>query len=241
MKISTLKLRELRNEEHYQFMSEFVELTEKTGTNNLGITQTYVELPAFFNKELDALNKVQKSPMTSNLADIDMQRDSVYRGMVDMVKSTTHHYDSAKKVAAERLMLIFNVHGNISRKNYNEETASITKLIDTIKNEYATDAVTVGINDWINQLHLLNTNFMKLMEDRYNEQAKQSHESMKEIRMEIDDIYYKSIEMLNALVLVNGTGRYKAYIEALNERIERYNQILKLRKGRRKNTSVETK
>ena len=55
---------------------------------------------------------------------------------------------------------------------------------------------------------------------------------MKEVRRDVDKAYRAITTRIEALVVVNGPEAYTPFINELNIRIEKYNNILAQRQGR---------
>lgn len=62
---------------------------------------------------------------------------------------------------------------------------------------------------------------------------------MKDVRIELDTAYETITKRINALVIVNGPEAYEAFINELNQRIEKYNDIMAQRQGRNKKDEPE--
>jgi len=118
------------------------------------------------------------------------------------------------------------------QKPYDEETVAITSLITDLRTTYSSDASTIGINDWINELDCNNVAFDALKNERYTQDADRTQLKMKETRTAVDLRYHEIVERINALFIVNGATAYAGFVNELNVRIEAYNQMLALRKGK---------
>lgn len=232
MKILILRSSKLRNDEHFQFQTEFKELVEKYTPGTLNIEAAWAVFQPLYVNEGEALNVIRKSSVTDELADADQYRDSLYRGLNDTVKGATNHYDAAVKEAAIRVQILLDHFGNINIKSYDEQTAAITSLVNDLNNDYADDIATLGITGWVTELQNANNNFETLMKERYSEEAGKTHLSMKEVREQIDAAYRAITERIGALIIVNGEETYAGFVKDLNQRVEKYNKMLAKREGR---------
>jgi len=232
MRIEKLKSEKLRNEEHFQFQTEFNDLVIRFYPETLGIEAAYaVYLPLYAN-ETEALDVIQKSNLTSEIAVSDHKRDSTYRGFCDTVKGANNHFIPAKKDAASHIQIAIDHYGNINTKTYDEQTAAINSLIEDLNKEYTDDVATLGMDDWVAELQSNNNNFETLMDERYSADAGKTQLKMKEVRKEIDAAYRTITERVDALVVVNGSETYSPFVNELNKRVEKYNNTLAQRKGR---------
>lgn len=232
--MQTLKanLGNYRNEEHFQFQTEFKDLVLHYTPETLNIEAAWAVFLPLYNKESAVLDLLQKSSLTVRIADADHYRDRIDSGLFDTVKGATNHFNPAVKEAADRIQVILDRFGNINRKSYDEQTAAINSLITDLNNGYADDVATLGIGDWLAELQAANNAFVELMKERYSEEADKPDYNMKTARAETDPAYRTIINRINALIIVNGEETYKGFVKDLNQRIDKYNLILAQREGR---------
>ena len=204
MKIQSLNLNNLRNEEHFQFQSEFKALVETNTTATLGIDAQFHDYVPQFKNEAEALDVIRKSASTEDLAEADIIRDATFRGLSDAVNAASRHFSPEVKLAAARLQPVFDHYGNLARKPFDEETAAIKSLTNDLQTTYANDATIIGIKDWVLELIKDNNQFETIKNDRYTEEAAKTQLRMKEVRTAIDSIYNTIVKRINALIIVNG-------------------------------------
>jgi len=89
----------------------------------------------------------------------------------------------------------------------------------------------LSIADWFTELGARNKKFDTLMKSRYSEEAEKTIKRMKQVRIEIDTAYRAIASRLDALMLLNGTAKYEAFVRELNARVDKYNNIIAQRKG----------
>ena len=230
MKIDSLKLKDLRNDAHFQFFTEFKTLVERHGTEHLKIQTQYDALLALYNDEDTALKKIMKSAYTAEIQDADRYRDEILRGMTDANKSALNHYSADVKQAAIRLKIVFDTYKNIAQKPLDEETSAVYNIIQDLRGKYFADAVTAGLEGWISELDSANTAFSQLMMDRYDESASKTSLVLKQVRQKIDDAYRILTERINAAIIMQGEEAYREFVTTLNTVIKRYADILARRK-----------
>lgn len=232
MKILNLKSEKLRNEEHYQFQTEFKALVERFTPTMLGIEAAFAAYLPLYANETEALNIITKSAVTEEIAHADHLRDSTYRGMCDTVKGAGNHFSDKKREAATRIQIVIDHFGNINTKTYDEQTAAIKSLIADLNGQYADDVATLRLDEWLTELQANNNAFEALMDERYTDDAGKTQLRMKEVRKEVDSAYKTITNRIDALVVVNGPATYMPFVNELNIRIEKYNNTLAQRKGR---------
>ena len=232
MKIMKVKSEKLRNEEHFQFQTEFKDLVDSFTPVTLGIEAAFAAYLPLYANEAEALDVIRKSTVTDEIADADHLRDLIYRGLCDTVKGATKHFRPAKQEAAGRVQVAIDHFGNINTKPYDEQTAAINTLINDLETEYAADVATLNIQDWITELKANNEAFEALMDERYSDDAGKTQLKMKDVRKEIDEAYATITDRIDALGIVNGTETYVPFVKELNKRVEKFNNTLAIRKGR---------
>jgi hypothetical protein len=232
MTIPKIHLINLRNEEHYQFQTDFKGLVDHYTPAALGIEVAYAVYLALYGDEGTALDMIRKSAVTEKITEADLLRDITFRGLRDAVKAAGNHFNPSVKEAAARLQVAFDHYGNLTLKPYDEETAAIAALITDLRTTYASDAALTGISDWINELQANNTAFDTLKKERYTEEAGKTQLRMKEVRTEIDATFRTITDRINALIIVNGEAVYAEFVNELNQRIENYNLVIAQRQGR---------
>ncbi len=237
MKIKKIDLSRLRNEEHYQFNTDFNALTESNNPTTLGIEVGFDAYQPLYIDEGEALDIIRRSAITEDIAKADALRDKTYRGLRDAVKSATSHFLVGKQQAAYRIQVVLDHYGDIIHKTYDEETAAIGSLIGDLA-ALTADVTLLGLTDWIAEMQANNQAFDTLKKMRYTEAAVKTQLRMKQVRRQVDDAYNRITERIDALVIVNGGEAYATYINELNKRIDSYNLVLAQRIGRNAKSSI---
>ncbi len=233
MKIKRIHFVALRNNEHFQCQTEFKALVEEFDASKLKIEELFINsyLP-LYKEEDEAIIKITKSSFTEARLEIDNRRNSTFRGMVDMNKSSLNHFKTEVVDAAKRLKILFDTYGNISRLPLQEETSAIYNLLQELSGTYAGDAETVGLKEWVSKLEEDNKAYEALVKEGYEESAAQTDLNAKEVRTEIDGVFRRIIGRLEALMLIEGEETYSAFVRRLNVQLEHYANILAQRQGR---------
>ena len=226
MKIQSIHLIGLRNEEHCQFQTDVKGLVDNFTPDTLDIKPLFETYQTQLKNEEEAIDVICKSAITEDLTIADGIRDTTFRGLSNALKAASKHFAPEVKKAAANLQPIFEHYGNIARKSFDEETAAITNLIADLQNTNATDVATTGIADWVKELQKNNFDFVAIKSKRYNEDASKTQLRMKEVRTAIDITYRSIAERINALMVVNGEANYLNFVNELNKRIENYNHLI---------------
>ncbi len=232
MRTRKINFHDLRNEEHFQFMTEFRDSVAQFNAQTLNITEGFAQFQTLFAQELEALQVIRKSATTEQLTIADTERDALFRGLDDTVRGLLNHFDPAKQEAAARLRVVLDQYGNIARKTYDEETAAIGKLVGEAGGALAADIATLGLTEWLAELDRRNQAFDALMKSRYTETSARTELRMREVRLEVDTVYRAITDRLDALMLINGEAAYEPFVRELNVRVDRYSDIIAQRRGR---------
>ncbi|MDR1984628.1 MAG: DUF6261 family protein [Prevotellaceae bacterium] len=233
MKISKINLRNLRNEEWFQLMTEFKDLVQKSTPETLGITELFTLFLDCYADADVAAEIIRKSPETAKMQDADQKRDATFRGLVEAVASYTRHFNADKQQAADELKIVFDHFGNLAQKPSNEETAGIYNLLQELNGKYAQQVQLLAVGDWVQELEQNNNAYETLVKQRNIELAERPKLRMIDVRAQTMDVYRKITDRIEALILVNGATAYASFVDELNAFIKRYNDIVAQRQGRK--------
>jgi hypothetical protein len=225
MKVKRFNLVQLRNNEHFQFYTDFKQLVQENNPETLNIAALFAVWLALYVKEDEAFKKILKSALTAEMQAADKQRDVTFRGLAEVRLTAEKHFNQEVRAAATRLKIVFDTYGNLAKLPLNEETAAIYNFLQELKGTYAADIQTIGATDWVKELEANNLAFENITRDRYDESALRSDLVLREVRLEIDAAYRDIIDRLDALCLLEGGEVYPAFIKRLNVVIEKYRNI----------------
>jgi hypothetical protein len=231
MKIKRLRLKNLRNEEWFNYFTEFKTFVEQTAPGTLDIEALFIVFMSLYGKADKALEQIRKSRYSSEIVKLDASRDNVWIGLSETVGSALHHFDESKRTAAERLVILFDHYGNLAAKPYNEETASISNFLQDVRGKYAGEIAVLDLAEWLGELERTNTEFETAVLERNREYAGKSDLNMLDIRRQTDRAYLDIVERIEALSLVYGDDRFALFVRTLNSNIERYKTAINRRSG----------
>jgi paraquat-inducible protein B len=224
----------LRNETHVELHTSVDSLIMQYTPEELGIKALYDVYKPLFEDEVTALDVIRRSELTAQIAALDQERDRLFRGLADSVKSNLNHFDAAKRTAAQKIEVVLERYGNIAAKTLDDETAAIEDLYRELqKTENAACVATLDLTMWLSKLVETSRSLENLMMQRYEEVSKRPNIHMRSTRKEVDKAFRGILDLLEALVRVKGSNTNKDFIAELNAIMERYKNILAQEEGRR--------
>jgi hypothetical protein len=241
MKIIRINLDRLRNEAHYQFFAAIIALIIKFPLIVEKLGDLFTSLQSLFAKEDEAVDYIRKSDYSAKIAAADERLDSAVIGLSETVRGALHHFRPEVVEAALSLKNLIKAYGNIVRKNYDEELAAVTNLLQDLNGAYATKISLIGgLSEWITEIKAASDNMTALLALRNTEKADKPKERMVNVRREIDPVYRDIVTKIEALTIVEGETAYVPFIKELTELIDRFNKI-RSHKTKQDNDNSETK
>jgi len=236
MKISKISPAHLRNNEHFQFHTDFKELVTKHGAGALKILAQFDVYLTLYDTEDEGIKKINKSAITAEIHAADKARDEIWSGMKKMNTAALKHFDPEIQKAAQRLKILFDTYGNVSALPLNEQTSAVYNVLQDLQGKYAADVAAVGIGQWVTELQERNEAFKALRKDRFDEAALKSDVVLREARLALDEAYRVIVERLGAMVVMEGEAEFAPFIRDLNLIVDEYNGILARRTGKKKSS-----
>ncbi len=234
MKVTRFNTHNLQNEEYYQFFVRFRDAIQAAGPAVLRIEELFAVFLTLFVQLDAAYKKIIKSAFSEEIDAADRQRDEVFRGMREYINSFNRHFNQAVKEAARKIGIVADSYGDVPNKGKSKETAAISDLIKTLRNEHAEDVLTLALNSWLDELGRLNTAVETLMRERFDETTARTTATMREVRLQTDEVYYKIVERVESFDVIEGTTEnapWAAFMASLNTVIDYTNNIVAQRKG----------
>jgi hypothetical protein len=234
MKIIRIKLNRLRNEEWFNFFTEFKTFVEQFTARNLNIEALFVVFLTLYQQADETIEKILKSAFTSIMVYLDSVRDSTFRGLDEAVKSAAHHYEPDRREAAAILKPLFSHYGNLAARPYNEETSAIYNFIQELRSSKYADAIArLDLNRWVDELERNNQEFENTVLERNQEIAMKTDLKMLDIRRQTDKCYLDIIQRIEAQILLQGDAAFSVFVKTLNANIERYSILINRRSGKK--------
>ncbi len=233
VQITKFNLNTLRNEEHFNFLTDLSELITAATPAALNIEDEYAAFTPLLAEEASVLEIIRKNSFTESVIKADEARDLIFSFIKASVKTQTKSYDANIATAAEKVLNIINNYKYVSRFGFHEETGKILNLLEDLKETSVMALCTqLGVKAHITELENANNRFKTLMTDRRAEEAQKPLRSARELIDEIKTPYNAIIDKINALALVNGEADYKDLVSKANALITEYRKVVMMRRSR---------
>lgn len=220
-----------RNNEHGQFHTVFkTELTRETPLK-LGIIKFFQAYIDAVRAELAAIEVEQGSQHTLTVENSDLFREQMYRGFVFYIKSCLLSFDPAVQDAAHRIMRIIDQVGSIRQQDYNQESETLTSLINQLETNYMADIILCDGAERHTKVKEANNSFIADFGTRSDEVSARISGDVREARMPVDEIYKNIVSIINTMVLLNGEEDYSVFIDKINYQIDYYKNTINNRRS----------
>jgi hypothetical protein len=225
----------LRNNVHMEYHDEANLLIIKYGgAAALGFAALYAIYKPLYDAEVAALDQVPGSAYTEEIVKQDAERDRLFSGFAGAIKSYLNHYDYDRREMARKLEKIMKHYGNVAGKPRDEQTGLVKDIVRELeKPENYTLVVGLELAPWLTELARANAKFEELMMARNAEILQHLDLHMRPIRAAVDKAFREILDLLEALVRVQGPTTDEAFIKELNNLSTHYKDVLAQETGRR--------
>lgn len=204
-KISTIRLVNARNGEHFSFHEYILSVLTEAIATLLGFAPLRAAYAALFGKENEAYIISRALEDTKAVEAADKKRDDRFLYVKQSAETARLSPDAAEQAAGEALSFLFASYADAYKLGYTENTAQITNLIEDLRSEkYAAHVATLGLTAGVDALEESNEEFKLVFNARTGEKVDRKESvGMKQIRPEVDEAYRACVEVINALEVVN--------------------------------------
>jgi hypothetical protein len=207
MKIIRIASDKLRNEEWFQFATEFVHTVEKYGVN---VLQLYGFLPTFIallEQADELLEVIRKSTFTKEIEDADKERDRIFIGFYAYIKALRNQLSLTRNEAAEKLYVLFRQYNKPIRYGSKaQESGAIYNLLEELEGRHQADVALLGLSEWTIALREAETHFLSLYNERVEENLDKPNADLREVRRSATASYTAMLSIIDAGLLIGGFG-----------------------------------
>jgi hypothetical protein len=222
--INSIRFSRLRAEAHYQFLLVFINLVDTFHAVRDLVAILINEFREALSREEAAIDFERKSPVTKRLGEADRRIDKAVIGMKSIVNANLYSSNPAAVDAAQVLDDRFHSFGNIGQRPYEEESTAVQILVRELRQKYVQEVAVLGLETWVNDLDAAEQLFTQLFVERNAELAYRPRESLREIRRETGNIYFKMIALVEADAIARGNVNSSDFILQLNGQIKYFNE-----------------
>lgn len=232
MKIDTITLSHLRNEEYFTMMTNIADVAKRTGVNTGHLISPVVTPFENQLKNLDkALEVIRKSTLTDALHELDVKRDNLFRALRSAVDAELLTGDPARLPAAQRVDTVLKHYKKILTMSDADETGAITNMVQELNGGISgPDCSLLGLVPRINALAAANRDFNTAFEQRGTEAASKDGPKVPAERKKTNECYRKLMAAAEGMWQETDT-KLTAFINEANAIIRRYSDNLAVRAG----------
>ena len=226
MKITYLKTNSLRKSTQFNFHNSVVNLINEIGAENLKVEGLFEEYSQAVETQGVSMRWIKKSNLTEQSQECDVAREATYSAIRAICKASTHSDKPKLRAAAKRINLVLDTYGYINREPDIAQTALLYKFSKEINTNFAAEANTLGITQWIKQLEKYNNEFRNLAKKRIDEAYTKPKVSVKDARIASDKAYQAIRNRIHAFINFEETEASKKFITKLNLIIKQHKALL---------------
>ncbi|MDR0581702.1 MAG: DUF6261 family protein [Prevotellaceae bacterium] len=176
---------------------------------------------------------LRKSEYTQKKANADHARDKTYMGMTAVVRNSMKDFDPMIRDHAVHVHNLLEVYGNVTKADYDGETADIDSLVVRLRSDaYRGSVMALGLSRWINELYDRNEEFKIYVDDATQEKVDKPAISSRAANRQTDEALRKVTNRDIALIILNGAGPYREFITPFNVLVDHYNTLVHEHYGR---------
>jgi hypothetical protein len=225
MKILKIHFEYLRNEAHWQFLLLLQRLFESHPAVAAIVAALLDRLYELIDIEGQLVDAVRSSAYTGQLAEADRRVDRDLVGINAAVDSALHHFDPVMVEAARRMEVrLKSFRGEIEKKAYEEESAAVKILLADLNGAYAPQVDTLGLEQWVTELAAAQADFERLFILRNEEMAARPQQKLSDVRREVDTLYRRAVEQIDAYAALNGDAVTARFVSELNTEVTYFNE-----------------
>ncbi len=215
-----------RNSQHINFNQALIDIIEKYNPVILFVKDVFDAFKEHYLSMKTVFVPEQGSSITPEIENKDIERDSLYIGLKNVILAYNRHFNPDKLLAAKELTAHLKKYGKgIPDLEYNAETAVLQDLIEGIEEDADLTAhtVTIGVNDWFAELKAVNDAFNQLYELRIEKESKKTKLKLTDLREESVKLYRTLADHFHAASIMHPAPVFTEAENEINEMINKYN------------------
>jgi hypothetical protein len=231
-KILTAHLLRYRNEGHYGFMRKAFGLMAASAAVKALVAALLVTFERLLGLEKALVDVARKSNLTQLLKEADSRVDRALTGIRETVAAGLHHFDPAIVRVATELHNRLVAFGDIAKKAYEEEAATVSLLLGELQTTLTAQVSALSLGPWVTELAAALAAFEELLQERFAEAAAKPTENLLSIKKQLDACFHAIAEKVNAAAIMDAESEaqqatiadYENFITLLNAEIAYFNE-----------------
>ncbi|GET49001.1 hypothetical protein RCZ02_18320 [Capnocytophaga felis] len=243
VKVKTISLNSLNNNEYSQFMKSTENLVEVATNEKLAIKEDiFNSFKEHIKLLIDATNKSKSRHETKKLNELNKRRNELVIYLLSVFRVESKSTIQNKKEAASIIYSQMKSYLGISKQPNRQKTNIIDSMIhDLSKIDNTKHLKILGVNDVITELTEVNKQYSKLTEERAENQVKTILPNVKVLRKDIDVEYDLITNWAYASSLISPSDEATNFIKMINKLIDDTVSLRKQRIGMLKKIKPEEK
>ena len=233
--INKFSIGNLRNAEHFQFISRACDIFAKYGIDRENLGVLYDELNEHLKSAELALAIEKKNEKIRQKNDMDRYRDRLHSKFFNYLKSILYDEKDARFDDALQVMRVVKDAGNPTRLAENAESAMLTTLGNKLE-PYRSQLEAIGAQQMVDALLEANRQFITLETECREIAAMQQLNkapSMATVRKQTDPVYRAIISAINGYANVPSRKEtYRELVTEMNVLVAKYDSLLMGRKSK---------
>ena len=224
VQVEGLNLEGLSNGAHFSYHKTTVERAKADATIPTKCT-SFLTIYETGLAELDKVFKLsQKNLLTDEIAASDAVRDKAYRAYYACVKALVDFPDEEMAAAATILFQHLKDYNINLQGQMDKQTGELLNLTADLTEKYAEQVATLNLTKVAEKLKEANDQTAALIKQRDEAEAGRKVGVTKQARAEVDKAYRNLVQVVNALILMEGEENYADFANTQNQLIRRYKQ-----------------
>lgn len=220
--ISTISLERMNNGAHFLYVSNISARADADPKVKAKAAAQVAALKDAVVQEDKDLKISQKSLLTDDIAQADIERDSLYSGYKKAVAGFLNLPVEAMAQAAKVLNQDIKDYAIDPKMQLDRETGLLMNLIADLEGKYKTEVETLSLTPFVTSLKAANERVRTLTASRTDERTGITVGALKASCKASDEAYRMLVKMVNALALVEGETDYAPFIDYVNTEIVHY-------------------
>jgi hypothetical protein len=224
LQLGSLFFNYLPNDAHYNFFDKAnTEISLAGYAVQTALGPLVTEMNGWFVKETACAEWYRKSELTAAIADADLHLDQALVGFAAQVNGARYSTVPAVAAAGERLQIMLKSYGRVAAQPYLQEVGAVKAILLHLNGDLIADVQTAGLTVWPTEIRTALDAFVHLFEEREAHTLLKPEEGFPAVRRGIEDVWHRSVTLINAGAALKQSPDFDALINKLNPEIEYLN------------------